>query len=291
MKRLGTRRLFCPLKCAVCTISAASELLSNGTGKGSGQNGRTVPASNKRAKAQQEPAPVATNGPKNRGQNEDQGQQPQVDGVVPGSRFCGAALFRPGTSGGICPVRFGIRGHRLRIGRPLHASPRLGGCGGEPGQQPASGSIDRQARCKFDGSWSPSQRPGTDQRGRRTGQTRHPRGFSDCPVTLKSFDLLVGRSRRQAVLLQPVGKLQRTTKIEPVALSKRLALLLRRGQSLPAAPVPAPIILDQEDWARARATASPENKPCTYVQRGTTGLKLAAESVFHLVAVTYFPPR
>src|SRR6266478_3671224 len=179
-----------------------------------------------------EPAPVATNGPKNRGQNEDQGQQPQVDVVVPGSRFGDAALFRPGTSGGICPVRFGIRGHRLRIGRPLHASPRLGGCGGEPGQQPASGSVDRQARCKFDGSWSPSQRTGNDQRSRRTGQTRHPRRFSDCPVTLK---VSIASREKPPASYSPAACRQVTNnqETEPVALSKRLALFLVMGQSLP----------------------------------------------------------
>src|SRR5258707_178851 len=106
-------------------------MLSNGTGAENSGTLVQFPHLIDGQRRNKEPAQIATIGPKNRGQNEDQGQQPQVDVVVPGSRFGYAALFRAGTAGGICFVRFGIRSDRLRLGCPLSASPGLGSrCGG-----------------------------------------------------------------------------------------------------------------------------------------------------------------
>src|SRR5882724_1910142 len=99
-------------------------MLSNGTGAENGGTLVQFPHLTDGQRHNKEPDP-ATIGPKNRGQNEDQGQQPQVDVVVPGSRFGNAALFRPRASGGICPPRFGICSYRLGLGRPLYASPGL----------------------------------------------------------------------------------------------------------------------------------------------------------------------
>src|SRR5215813_9727335 len=88
----------------------AADMLSNGTGRRKGRPRGQVSASKGWQSIEPDRSKVRGTRAKNRGQNEDQGQKPQVDVVVPGSYRGDATVFRPGAPGGICFVRIGVWG-------------------------------------------------------------------------------------------------------------------------------------------------------------------------------------